>query len=176
MFGANIPFFGSGFVNGLWLALIGWFLNSASVQSYQQIVVQDMLEGVSVKEMMRSNPPIVGPDATIDSLVHEHVMDSDEHAFPVVDDQGDLVGLVTLEDMRSASRDDWDTMRVREIMTPAEELTATGPKEDASDALNTLMRRDVRQLPVVQEDGGLAGLLRRRDILKWLQLESEVIG
>lgn len=171
MFGANIPFFGSGFINGLWLAFIGWFLNSASVQSYQQIVIQDILEGVPVQRMMRSDPPTVQSDVTISSLVHDHVMGTDEHAFPVLDN-GRLTGLVTLEDMRSVARDDWDVTRVREVMTPEDELTDVGPQEDASDAMNTLMHRDVRQLPVVR-NGELMGVLRRRDIVQWLQLESE---
>ncbi|MBN1483254.1 MAG: hypothetical protein JXA37_00905 [Chloroflexia bacterium] len=37
----------------------------------------------------------------------------------------------------------------------------------------TLAQHDVRQL-LVLEDGHMAGLLRRRDITKWLQLHSEL--
>jgi CBS domain-containing protein len=47
------------------------------------------------------------------------------------------------------------------------------PREDANEAFEKLTRRDVRQVPVVQ-DGHLVGLLRRRDIVKWLQLHSEL--
>jgi CBS domain-containing protein len=35
-----------------------------------------------------------------------------------------------------------------------------------------LTRRDVRQLPVV-ENGRLLGMLRRRDIVRWLRLQSD---
>lgn len=173
IFGLQVPFFGTGFVNGLWLAFIGWFLNSASAQSYQQVVVQDILEGVPVERLMRSNPPTVSPACSIIDLVHEHVMGTDDHAFPVMDD-GRLVGLVTLDDMRQVSRDAWTTTTVREIMTPADQLVATNSEEDAAEALNKLRQRDVRQLPVLRE-GNLAGLLRRRDIIRWLQLEAEGI-
>jgi CBS domain-containing protein len=44
------------------------------------------------------------------------------------------------------------------------------PSEEASVALRALAGRDVDQVPVV-EDGRLVGLLRRRDILRWLQLQ-----
>jgi CBS domain-containing protein len=171
-FGVRIPFFGTGVSNGLWLALIGWFLNGASAQSYQRVVVRDVLEDVSVKRMMRSCPPTVPPGISISDLVHEHVMKTDDHAFPVMED-GRLVGLVTLEDVRSLSRAQWESTLVRTIMTPAGELVTVEPEEDAADALDKLMARDVRQLPVLK-GGSLAGCLRRRDIVKWLQLHGEV--
>jgi CBS domain-containing protein len=164
---------GSGVGNGLWLAFIGWFLNSASSQSYQRVVVREILGGVEVKRMMRECPPTVSSGISIDELVHEHVMKTDDHAFPVVDD-GRLVGLVTLEDVRSLSRDRWEKTPVSEIMTPAQELVTVAPGTDAADALERLSERDVRQLPVM-ENGTLSGCLRRRDVVKWLQLHGETV-
>jgi Zn-dependent protease len=94
VFGISVPFFGTGLIGGLWLAFIGWFLNSAAVQSYQQIVVHDILEGVPVARMMRPYPPTVPSTISVSTLVHQHVMGTDDHAFPVVDDSR-LVGMVT---------------------------------------------------------------------------------
>ena len=101
------------------------------------------------------------------------MMQSDDHAFPVIE-QGLLAGLVTLEDIRGVPREAWETTTIRDIMTPADELMTITREEDAAETLNKLMQRDVRQLPVVI-DNKLAGLLRRRDIIKWLQLQSEAI-
>jgi CBS domain-containing protein len=42
------------------------------------------------------------------------------------------------------------------------------PGEDASEALNLLSSRDVPQVQVV-EDGKLLGVVRRKDILRWLK-------
>jgi Zn-dependent protease/predicted transcriptional regulator len=170
VFGYDIPVLGTGLINGLWLAFIGWFLNSAAQQSYRQVVVHDMLHGVPVTRLMRLNPPTVSSNVSISSLVHDHVMGTEDHAFPVVDD-GQLVGMVTLADIRTVKRDDWDMENVRQIMTPADKLTVTAPDEDAADALDKLATLDVHQLPVVQ-DGRLVGLLRQRDILKWLHLQA----
>jgi CBS domain-containing protein len=174
IFGAEIPFFGTGFVNGLWLAFIGWFLNNAAAQSYQQLVIQNVLEDVTVSEMMRNNPPTVPPDCAVSDLVHEHVMGTDDQAFPVIEG-GHLIGLVTLDDIRGISRDAWDSTTVREIMTSADEMITAQTDEEASEALNKLTQNDIRQLPVLQ-DGELAGLLRRRDMLRWLQLHSDVVS
>jgi Zn-dependent protease/CBS domain-containing protein len=172
-FGARIPVFGSGFTNGLWLAFIGWFLNSASTQSYQKVVLQNTLEGVPVKRMMRREPPTVSPGISVSDLVHERVMGTDDHAFPVLD-QGGVVGIVTLEDVRSVPRDRWGSTKVQEIMTSIDQLTAVGIDEDGAEAMNKLSDRDVRLLPVLS-NGDLAGVLRRRDIIKWLRLHSEAV-
>jgi CBS domain-containing protein len=173
-FGVRVPFFGTGLGGGLWLAFIGWFLNNASAQSYQRTVVRDLLEDVPVSRMMRECPPTVGPEISIDSLVHDHMMKADDSAFPVVDG-GRVVGLVTLDDVRSLPQDNWQGTMVREIMTPIKELITVGPEDNAADALDKLMARDVRQLPVLEGDS-LSGCLRRRDIVRWLQLSGSGSG
>jgi Zn-dependent protease len=172
-FGVQIPFFGTGLGSGLWLAFIGWFLNSASVQSYQQLVIHDVLEGVPVSRIMRVNPPACEPRCTVGRLVHDHIMGTDDHAFPILE-EGRLVGLVTLEDVRRVGHDAWDGTAVRDIMTPAEKLIVTSPDEGAAQALEKLGSNDIRQLPVMR-DGELVGLLRRQDIIKWLQLHAESV-
>ena len=98
-------------------------------------------------------------------------MGTDERGFPVVD-QGSLVGMVCLEDIRKVPREAWDRTTVSEVMTPLKDLDVTSPVEDVSDALDKLTRKDVRQMPVVS-NGHVVGLLRRRDILRWLQLHSD---
>jgi len=173
LFGARLPFFGTGFANGLWLIFIGWFLNSAAALGYEQTVVSDMLRYVPVKNMMRQHPPTVSPDITITELVHENVFGTDDHAFPVLEHDR-LEGLVTLEDIRAVAREAWDVTVVREIMTPTERLIAVSVDDDAAMALVRLKKYDVRQLPVLRE-GRLAGLLRRRDIVKWLQIQTELV-
>jgi Zn-dependent protease/CBS domain-containing protein len=171
-FGAYVPIFGSGFINGLWLAFIGWFLNSAAVQSYQRLIIHDVLENVPVQRLMRTNPPVVAPGITISQLVDEHMMKTDDYAFPVLDSSR-IIGLITLEDVRKVPRERWDRTVVRDIMTPMDHLLTVSPGDPAADALVKLSERDVRQLPVVDYTGELAGLLRRQDIVRWLQLHSE---
>jgi Zn-dependent protease/predicted transcriptional regulator len=170
IFGVEVPFFGSGLVSGLWLAFIGWFLSSAASQSYLQVVIHDMLEGVPAMRLMRANVPAVPPNISVGDLVYRYVMGTDEQAFPVLD--GDrLVGLVTLEDIRKVPREAWDTTTAGQIMTPADQLAVVQPQDDAATALDRLTERDVRQVPVIS-NGRLMGLVRRRDIMRWLQLQA----
>lgn len=174
IFGANLPIFGTGIISGMWLAFIGWFLINAASQSYQQVAIQDMLEGIPINRLMREPAPAVSPDLPISTLVYDHVMRSDERAFPVMD--GDhLVGVIYIENIREVDRSDWDTKTVGQVMVPKNELEVVTPRDDAMDAFQKLAQREMRQIPVVQ-NGELVGMLRRRDILRWLQMNSETAG
>jgi Zn-dependent protease/CBS domain-containing protein len=174
-FGLRLPLFGTGLLNGLWLAFIGWFLNSASAQSSQQVAIQEVLEGVPVARLMRTNPPTVEPDCTITDIVHTHIMGHDDQAFPVLENE-QLVGIVSLDDVRRVPKEEWDAKHVSDIMTPAPNLVTVAPEADASQAMETLIQRDVRQLPVVRNNPvtgqQFLGLLRRRDIMQWLQIHT----
>jgi CBS domain-containing protein len=170
VFGIRIPFLGSGVFSGLWLVFIGWFLNNAAVQAYQQVVVKEILEGIPVSQLMRPDTPTVPSNTTINQLMDDYVMKSDEHAFPVLDGER-LVGLVSLDDIRRVPRDQWDRVTIDQVMTPAEKLEVVKPGEESTDALEKLVSKNIRQLPVIQ-DGKLVGVLRRTDILRWLQANS----
>jgi predicted transcriptional regulator len=169
LLGLSVPVFGSGVVSGLWLALIGWFLNNAAVGSYRQLVVRDALEGVPVSKLMLTHVQTVSPDLPVASLVDDYVMSSDQRAYPVVDGER-LVGMVCLQDVRKIPRADWPATRVRDIMTT--KLTVVHPSDPGSEALSALSRQGVNQLPVV-EGGRIRGLVRREEILRWLSLYGE---
>jgi Zn-dependent protease/predicted transcriptional regulator len=172
VFGLWIPFLGTGLISGLWLAFIGWFLNEAAASSRLQFAIHELLEDVPVSHLMRAGVMGVSQDTPVDSLVHDWILSTDERAFPVLDGSR-LVGLVCLEDVRKLHRDMWKVTSVREIMTPLDHLAVVSPAEDAASAFERLMQRDVRQLPVV-EGGKMVGLVRRRDIVRWMQLHSEM--
>jgi Zn-dependent protease/CBS domain-containing protein len=170
VFGARVPFFGTGLLAGFWIALIGWFLNGAATASYRQQVIEDLLEDVMVARLMRRDARTLPPTTTVAELVYDAMLATEQHAFPVVED-GRLEGLVCPEDVRKVPRDRWEAATVREIMTPREKLVVAGPRDEAAAALREMTHRDVRQVPVVEGEY-FRGLLRRRDIVRWLHLQD----
>jgi Zn-dependent protease/CBS domain-containing protein len=171
IFGIRIPFLGRGLVSGLWIAFIGWFLHRAAAASYTQVVVHDLLEQVTVSRLMHHGPLVtVRPDLTVSSFVEERLMSVEQRAFPVTD--GDqLVGMVTVADVRKVPRAEWSDKRIRDIMTDRQQLAVARPDEDATSAFDKLAARDVEQLPVL-EGGRFVGLFRRRDVVRWLDLQN----
>jgi CBS domain-containing protein len=174
IFGIQIPFFGQGLINGIWLIFIGWFLNTAASRGYQQLVIRDVLEDVPVRRMTKRNPPTVPLNISVDELVEDHIMQRDDHAFPVMDGEK-LMGIVCLDDVRRVPGTERAKTSVSEIMTPRAELVTLGPDDDASEALQLITSNAVRQLVVLENDE-LFGLVRRRDIVRFLQVQSDEIS
>ena len=171
LLGVRLPFLGGGFLSGLWLALIGWFLNNAAIQSYRQLLIREALANVTVTRLMQTQFTRVGPQLSVSALVDEYLMPSGQRAFPVEQD-GRFVGMVSLHDLRKRPRDSWNRTTVGEIMTPVSAIIAVAPGQGAMQALALLAQHDLNQLPVV-ENGMLLGLVRREDILRWLSVHGE---
>jgi Zn-dependent protease/CBS domain-containing protein len=168
--GVRVPWLGRGLVPGLWSAFIGWFLYRAAAASYSRVLITDLLDDVPVSRLMRRDPVVVYPELSLVTLVDEYLLAGADRAFPVVD--GDrLVGILTTEDVRNVRREDWPTTRARQVMTPSSQLAVATPDETAAAALAKLSERDVAQLPVVGAGETLVGVIGRRDILRWLELQ-----
>ena len=113
---------------------------------------------------MISDPLTVSPDVTLadlDKLCGRfHIS-----GLPVVDKDSKLVGIITNRDMRFIASEDYDRLKVSEVMT--RENLITGPsnisKEDAHDLL---AKHKVEKLPLVDAEGHLTGLITVKDFVK----------
>lgn len=99
----------------------------------------------------------VKKDSTVDDLIglmEEHNI----HGFPVVNDDDELVGIVTWRDFRLADRG----LRVEDVMT--KEVITAGEEIGLEEAKEILHEHRIEKLPIVDETGKVAGLITMRDI------------
>lgn len=165
--GVPVPFFGVG-VGGFWLIFIGWFLTRVATASFQQASVKESLTRVRVADIMRTEFETVSSGLSIASLVEDYILARGQRGFPVMEG-GNLIGMISFDDVRRISQDQWHASRVMDLMTSREALLTLEADEDSFDALARLSTANVNQMPVLQQ-GKLVGLLRREDVLRWLQL------
>ncbi|MHB1415699.1 MAG: CBS domain-containing protein [Chloroflexota bacterium] len=173
IFGGLFLAFTGAFLTGIWLLFIGWFLSSAAGSSRQQAQFERAFEGVRVRDLMENEPITVPSDLTLRDMVDDYVLHRNLRALPVVDQEGNVAGLVTVVDLKKVSREKWDTTTVGEVMTPARELVAVGPQTNAGEALQAMGQRDINQVPVL-EGGRLVGLLTRSNMIRYLHLREEL--
>jgi len=159
-------------VNGLWLAFIGWFLENAASNSYRQVAAQDILRGHRVSEAMTRDCPAVPPALSIQQLVHDHILNSGRRCFVVVQDSRPA-GLATMHDIRKVPRDKWPSRTVGEAMTPLDRIKWVRPTDDLYEVFTILTTEDINQLPVM-DNGNLVGMIGRDNILSFMQVRGEL--
>jgi len=103
--------------NGLWLVFIGWFLHDAAGSSYRQLLVRDILREMKVGDLMSRDFQPVKSGIPLSRLVDEYILRLRDHAYPVVD-EGELLGIICLHDVKAVPRERWPTTTVEETMTP----------------------------------------------------------
>ncbi|MCL5961093.1 MAG: site-2 protease family protein [Chloroflexi bacterium] len=172
IFAGLLLVFTGNFLGGVWLVLIGWFLTYAAEASYRQMIAQETLRGIHVRDVMAQDVPTVTPDITVRELVDRYILPRNIRALPVVHDSR-LVGMVTLSDVQHVPQEDWGTTSVGSIMTPGERLHVLAPQDDAVQAVQAMGEQDVNQLPVVS-DGRVVGLVTRGHIIRLLQTRQDL--
>jgi len=172
IFGGIWFIFIGNWINGILLALIGWFVESAAVGSYQQLLIQDMLKGHVASEVMSRDCAVIPPDTTIDQLVHGNVLASGRRCFPVVSGS-QIIGMMTLHNIKAVPREQWSTETVKEAMTPFDKLKWVRPDEELSSVLQILTEGNINQVPVVQ-DGEIVGMVSRENLLNFVNIRSRL--
>lgn len=172
MFGGFWMILGGGFIGGLWLILIGWFLSNAAHSSYQQLILHRALEGVPVDRVMTTDVPTVSPSTSIEDVVHDFFLQKDYSAFPVVED-GQLLGIVTLEAVREVPREMWPVTPVSRITHPPEQERIIHPEDDAWSAMSHMATGELRRL-LVMSGTRLVGVVTRDNLMNLVRTKLEL--
>ena len=162
------------FANGLWIAFIGWFLESAAQGQVQQLALQDILAGHKVSQAMNRQYAALPADTTLQKLVDDHILGGGRRSF-MVKRGDDIIGLLTLHHVKEVPRAEWPAMTIDQAMIPIEQTKRVQPDEELWAALEEMDRDGVNQLPVMA-DGKIQGMLSREDIIAYLRTLREFSG
>ena len=163
--------FGLSWFSGLWLAFIGWFLENAASVSYRQVQWSERLHRFTALQVMTSDCPVVTPSITVNQLVQGYAF-STGHCCFLVAEEGRLMGILTLHNIKTISQPDWAVTQVKEIMTPVDKLKAASPDQDALSILGQMDESNINQMPVVSE-GRVIGLIARDNLIRFLHIRSQ---
>jgi len=168
-----LQFFQGAGLGGLWLAFIGWFLLQAASASYLQVKAGSLLRGLRVKDVMSTDCGTVNPNISVQEFVHQQLLTTGRRCFLVVQDSL-LLGLVTPVEVRSVDPQAWPSTAIRTVMRTADKVHRVSREMPALDALETMVREDVNQLPVTS-DGRLEGIVSRAHILQVLRSRADLV-
>jgi Zn-dependent protease/CBS domain-containing protein len=159
-----LAFFLVGILSGnFFLALIAVFIFFGANGEAQMVRQRELTRGLSVSDVMGTKPRLetVTPYHTfgqvLDSVIHGYQED-----FPVVDEDGRLVGMFTRNEIMAAAHSPERYSSVRDVMKT--EFPTLSPDADLlTDGARILQESGLRALPVVKA-GDLIGMLTMDDI------------
>ncbi|MFW6279074.1 MAG: M50 family metallopeptidase [Bacillota bacterium] len=149
------------------LILIAFFIYIGASQEYQSNVIKTALQDFTVSDLMTEDVSTINGDLTISHLM-DKIMEERHSGYPVVDQNGNLTGCVTMEDIKSVPQNEHREKRIKDVMTC--EVITVSPDDGLFEAFRELSRADIGRVMVV-ENGDLVGILTRSDIMKGYQLK-----
>ena len=169
-------FRGSGRWEGIWLAVIGWFLLNAAQASVAQVTIRETLNGLRASDVMSHEVPAIPANLNLDEYSNE-VLRTGRRVHIVTMDHR-LVGMMNVAALNTVPREDWNMNSVQAVMVPRERILWAAPDEPLPTLLDRLVAADVNQMPVVQhsEDGmaNIVGMVTLDAILRVIQTRSEL--
>lgn len=156
---------------GVWWVIIGLFIVSVATAEERISELGTTLAGVRVRDVMTPRPYVVDALMTVSAFLRDVAPVRRHAAFPLVDPDGQLHGMITLNRLRAVAPDDRDTTVLRDVACPPEEI----PRADQDEPLTALLARmdgcaDGRAL--VFERGRVIGIVSPSDISRAVSLRG----
>ena len=124
-----------------------------------------------IAELMQTEVQTIPPDARVSDAATT-LADARVSALPVVDDGGDLVGVISATDILALEEESegerargrvLDQTPVRDVMTP--EPQTISPEADIREAARRMLEGDVHRLIVIA-NGRMVGVISTTDIIR----------
>jgi Zn-dependent protease/predicted transcriptional regulator len=170
-----VAIFRESFLGGFWLIIIGWFLNSGAQAYLQQNELSSKLKGIKLKEIMNQNFISVKPDLKISDLISNYFNVYWKSAFPVINDENQLVGMITTDAVFKRDKVEIENRKVQDLMIPTSEVIVMSENKEVNDALMQLFRKGMSRIFIVNNQSQLIGLVSKTDILNLAQEREEFL-
>jgi Zn-dependent protease/predicted transcriptional regulator len=162
--------------SGLWLACIGFYLQSAARDSIAQLAIRETLAGLRASDVMNNEVPTINRNTSLREYSAEVLRTGRRCHLVVTEDR--LVGMMNVQALNSVPRGEWDSNSVQAVMIPRERISWAAPEEPLLRLLERLLAADINQMPVVsvsgEDDAQVIGMVTRDSILRVMQTRAEL--
>lgn len=163
--------YGSSF-SGLWLVLIGLFVVNAAAAEQQHARVGSLLRGVVVGNVMTAHPVVADPEQTVEEFIRRTALIHPFSSYPLTDPTGRLLGLITLNRVRSVPAERRTSTKLSEIACRPEEVPTARPDEPLADLLPRMAGCADGRAIATDGNGAVVGIVSPSDVSRAVQLAS----
>ena len=145
-----------------WTALIGWFLLRNAGYAAQSASFEDKLKKYSAGDAISEGSPVVKDSLTLRKFVNEYVIGKQSwKKFLVTNEEGNLTGVLHVEDLPSIPTSQWNDFHVADLMKPATEVKTINDTVPLLEVIKLLEQEKELELTVVKEGGIVLGLIEK---------------
>lgn len=163
--GLAIVFAFVGVLYNPWLIIIAFFIYMGGMGEYQSTQMSSALKGIKVKDLMVKDVVTVSPHDTLEDF-EKLLIEKRHKGYPVVFD-GNLLGIITINELLSVPRIKWIDTKVQDVMM--KDIIIASPKMEVFELHNKLTEKNLGRAPVL-ENGKLIGFISKTDILKFSEI------
>jgi Zn-dependent protease/CBS domain-containing protein len=161
-------------IGSFWTLLIGLFLLQNAGRSAQSATMQETLTVLKAEDAVIPNSPIVSADLSLREFANEYIIGKDQwRKFFVTDEEGQLLGAIVVDDLKTIPTSNWPATQVRELMQPVDLSTTVQSDQSLLEVITLLEKEKLTLLPVVRENGVFVGLLEKASIIRLLEKRAQ---
>ena len=169
-----LPLLLFGSASNFWNLLVGFFLLQNAGNAAQFARVQEKLTGLTAEDAVTHDSPIISANLTLREFADERVISGQNwHRFLVTDDDGQLVGAIAVDNLRTIPIALWSETQVKEVMRPIIESTTVQSDQPLLEVMQLLEQQKLSVLPVIRKNGVLVGILEKAAIIQLLQSRTQ---
>ena len=152
----------------IWLALIGMFIFQGARASLEQFGIVERLATATVADAMEPPPTSVPAGLSLSQALDDFLRGHEEEAFPVLDEEGKVIGMVSFGSARELGARD-PLRPVRDAVIPLDQVLVASPDEHLDDLSERL---GSGKAALVMRDGELVGSISERGLHRFATSRS----
>lgn len=155
----------------LLLPLLAIFLYIAATEEESATITFATLEGIKVKNVMRTERTSVLEDMSIAELASK-MLDERTAEYAVLSESGELKGFVTFDEIKKLSAEQRHFLRVFDVISSFDSIGDVILKEEeAAEALKRMIRTKKNVLAVKEGvSGDFVGIITKRDLATYIEM------
>ena len=152
----------------LWISLLGWFA-VRNAGAYSRVSdLQEALASLTAKDASVREFKVIDARMTLRAFADEQLLHEGQPPVYFAASAGRYRGLVSVDELRSIERSQWETLTLEDIARPLLEVPHVREDAPLTQVINQLEDESLRQITVLSPADAVAGTIDRGDVVRAL--------
>lgn len=150
----------------IWIVLIGGFaIRNAS--NYGRIAdLQENLSELTADDAIARDFRVLDANMTLREFADEYLLQTTRAPMYFAASDGRYRGLVTIEDVRTVERSQWDTLTLQSIARPLDQIPSVREKTGLAEVITQIETQELARIVALTPADAVAGVIDRGEIVR----------